>query len=188
MRGTSSSSWIEYHGAPLDFTTTAFCAMATIMQTRSLLRVSRAVSTFNCQPLACHNTRSRGFADVASTDDGKLPLKGYRVLDLTRVLAGVCMTPDLLCRALKFFNSPIVHKFLEILGMLLLPRLRNSALAADVIRAEVIKVEHPERGDDTRAWGPPYAKYVDGTRREGPGESAYFLSVRHFYFIEQKHS
>ncbi|KAE8550837.1 hypothetical protein TMatcc_008900 [Talaromyces marneffei ATCC 18224] len=41
--------------------------------------------------------------------------------------------------------------------------------------ADIIKVEHPERGDDTRAWGPPFAEYKDG--REGPGESAYYLSV-----------
>ncbi|MEW6636598.1 MAG: CoA transferase [Actinomycetota bacterium] len=34
--------------------------------------------------------------------------------------------------------------------------------------ADVIKVEHPERGDDTRHWGPPFA---------GEGEAAYFLSV-----------
>ncbi|QUX21318.1 CoA transferase [Nocardiopsis sp. MT53] len=33
--------------------------------------------------------------------------------------------------------------------------------------AEVIKVEQPGRGDDTRAWGPPWAG----------GEAAYFLSV-----------
>jgi crotonobetainyl-CoA:carnitine CoA-transferase CaiB-like acyl-CoA transferase len=33
--------------------------------------------------------------------------------------------------------------------------------------ADVIKVEHPERGDDTRHWGPPFTG----------GESAYFLSV-----------
>ena len=37
--------------------------------------------------------------------------------------------------------------------------------------ADVIKVEHPERGDDTRHWGPPFA---GGEER---GESAYFLSV-----------
>ena len=33
--------------------------------------------------------------------------------------------------------------------------------------ADVLKIEHPERGDDTRHWGPPFAG----------GESAYFLSV-----------
>ncbi|PGH06558.1 hypothetical protein AJ79_06497 [Helicocarpus griseus UAMH5409] len=42
--------------------------------------------------------------------------------------------------------------------------------------AEIIKVEHPTRGDDTRAWGPPFAKYKEGTK-EGPGESAYYLAV-----------
>lgn len=43
--------------------------------------------------------------------------------------------------------------------------------------AEVIKVEHPTRGDDTRAWGPPYAPYTEQSGKEGHGESAYFLSV-----------
>jgi len=37
--------------------------------------------------------------------------------------------------------------------------------------ADVLKVEHPERGDDTRHWGPPFAG------GEESGESAYFLSV-----------
>ncbi|KAI9370197.1 CoA-transferase family III domain-containing protein [Aspergillus egyptiacus] len=43
--------------------------------------------------------------------------------------------------------------------------------------ADVIKVEHPVRGDDTRAWGPPYAKTKDGVQQKGPGESAYYLAV-----------
>jgi len=49
------------------------------------------------------------------------------------------------------------------------------------IRAEVIKIEHPTKGDDTRHWGPPYAKYIEGSGKEGTGESAYFLAVRNLH-------
>ena len=41
----------------------------------------------------------------------------------------------------------------------------------------MIKIEHPTRGDDTRAWGPPYATYTSESKKEGPGEAAYYLSV-----------
>ena len=58
------------------------------------------------------------------------PLAGFRVLDLSRILAG-----------------PFCAMTLGDLG------------------AEVIKVERPGSGDDTRAWGPPFAG----------GESAYYL-------------
>jgi crotonobetainyl-CoA:carnitine CoA-transferase CaiB-like acyl-CoA transferase len=39
--------------------------------------------------------------------------------------------------------------------------------------AEVIKIERPGSGDDTRGWGPPYLAAEDGS---ATGESAYFLS------------
>ena len=60
------------------------------------------------------------------------PLKGIRVLDLSRILAG-----------------PYCSMLLADMG------------------AEVIKVERPVKGDDTRAFGPPFIE----------GESAYFLSI-----------
>ncbi|NNM01718.1 MAG: CoA transferase [Gammaproteobacteria bacterium] len=38
--------------------------------------------------------------------------------------------------------------------------------------AEVIKIENPRGGDDTRSWGPPFMAGVDG---QATGESAYYL-------------
>jgi crotonobetainyl-CoA:carnitine CoA-transferase CaiB-like acyl-CoA transferase len=37
--------------------------------------------------------------------------------------------------------------------------------------ADVIKVEHPRSGDDTRGWGPPFVTEADGTS----GDAAYYL-------------
>jgi formyl-CoA transferase len=64
--------------------------------------------------------------------EGKLPLAGVRVVDLTRVMTG-----------------PYCTMMLADMG------------------AEVIKVEQPGKGDDTRAWGPPFSA----------GEANYYLSV-----------
>ncbi len=40
--------------------------------------------------------------------------------------------------------------------------------------ADIIKVEHPGSGDDTRNWGPPFLEHLDGSDSH---ESAYYLSV-----------
>jgi len=64
------------------------------------------------------------------------PLTGFRVLDLSRILAG-----------------PWASQMLADLG------------------AEVIKIERPGNGDDTRGWGPPYMPDQSG---DATGEAAYF--------------
>lgn len=66
-------------------------------------------------------------------------LTGFRVLDLSRILAG-----------------PWCSQILADLG------------------AEVIKVERPQAGDDTRIWGPPWLKDNQG---QNTRESAYYLSA-----------
>jgi crotonobetainyl-CoA:carnitine CoA-transferase CaiB-like acyl-CoA transferase len=40
--------------------------------------------------------------------------------------------------------------------------------------ADVIKIERPNVGDDTRKWGPPFIKGADG---KDTGESAYYLAI-----------
>ena len=67
------------------------------------------------------------------------PLKGVRVFDMSRILAGPSAT--------------------QILGDL---------------GAEIIKIEKPGVGDDTRQWGPPFLKDKDG---QDTAESSYYLSA-----------
>ena len=65
------------------------------------------------------------------------PLAGYKVLDMSRILAG-----------------PWAGQLLADLG------------------ADVIKIERPKCGDDTRSWGPPYLKDREGNDTE---DAAYFF-------------
>jgi crotonobetainyl-CoA:carnitine CoA-transferase CaiB-like acyl-CoA transferase len=70
--------------------------------------------------------------DKRENPSGAPPLKGIRVIDLTRIIAG-----------------PYCAMVLGDLG------------------AEVIKIEQPKTGDESRAWGPPWVKEV----------SAYFIAI-----------
>src|SRR3984885_489370 len=48
----------------------------------------------------------------------------------------------------------------------------HAAMMLGDLGAEVLKVEHPDGGDDTRGWGPPFVEPDQGDR-----ESTYFLST-----------
>ncbi|WP_105104251.1 CaiB/BaiF CoA transferase family protein [Microbulbifer pacificus] len=66
--------------------------------------------------------------------------------------------------------GPLAH-----LKVLDLSRILAGPWAGQVLAdfgAEVIKVERPQKGDDTRHWGPPYLKNEVG---ENTGEAAYYL-------------
>ncbi len=69
--------------------------------------------------------------------DNTGPLKGLKILDMSRILAG-----------------PYATQLLGDMG------------------ADVIKVERPVVGDDTRAWGPPYVTTAEG---KVTSESAYYM-------------
>jgi crotonobetainyl-CoA:carnitine CoA-transferase CaiB-like acyl-CoA transferase len=69
-------------------------------------------------------------------------------------------------------NAPLSHiKVLELSRILAGPW--AGQMLAD-LGAEVIKVEKPVTGDDTRHWGPPYLQDKEGADTQ---ESAYFLSA-----------
>jgi crotonobetainyl-CoA:carnitine CoA-transferase CaiB-like acyl-CoA transferase len=69
-------------------------------------------------------------------------------------------------------NGPLTHIRVLDLGRIMAAPWATQILAD--LGADVIKIERPGAGDDTRAWGPPFL----GDREGNPtGESGYFLSV-----------
>ena len=82
--------------------------------------------------------------------------------------------------------SPLSHiRVLELSRILAGPW--AGQMLAD-LGAEVIKVEKPIQGDDTRHWGPPY---LNNTQNESPEVSAYFLSAnrgKHSITVDIRHS
>jgi crotonobetainyl-CoA:carnitine CoA-transferase CaiB-like acyl-CoA transferase len=69
-------------------------------------------------------------------------------------------------------NGPLSHvKVLDLSRILAAPW--ASQILAD-LGAEVIKVERPGAGDDTRTWGPPFLKDADGHDTK---EAGYYLAV-----------
>ena len=69
-------------------------------------------------------------------------------------------------------NGPLTHIRVLDLGRIMAAPWATQILAD--LGADVIKIERPGAGDDTRAWGPPFLKDRDGN---ATAESGYFLSV-----------
>ena len=69
-------------------------------------------------------------------------------------------------------NGPLTHIRVLDLGRIMAAPWATQILAD--LGADVIKIERPGAGDDTRAWGPPFLNDRDGN---ATGESGYFLSV-----------
>jgi crotonobetainyl-CoA:carnitine CoA-transferase CaiB-like acyl-CoA transferase len=69
-------------------------------------------------------------------------------------------------------NGPLTHIRVLDLGRIMAAPWATQILAD--LGADVIKIERPGAGDDTRAWGPPFLKDRAGN---ATGESGYFLSV-----------
>lgn len=68
--------------------------------------------------------------------------------------------------------GPLEHVRVLDLGRIMAAPWATQILAD--LGADVIKIERPGAGDDTRAWGPPFLKAADGTLTR---EAGYFLSV-----------
>jgi crotonobetainyl-CoA:carnitine CoA-transferase CaiB-like acyl-CoA transferase len=75
-----------------------------------------------------------------------------------------------------FMTVPLKPTALSGLRILDLSRILAGPTATQLLAdlgAEVIKIEKPESGDDTRGWGPPFLKDTEGRETR---ESAYYLS------------
>jgi crotonobetainyl-CoA:carnitine CoA-transferase CaiB-like acyl-CoA transferase len=68
--------------------------------------------------------------------------------------------------------EPLAHIRVLDLGRIMAAPWATQMLAD--LGADVIKIERPGSGDDTRSWGPPFLRDVDGNLT---GESGYYLSV-----------
>ena len=101
---------------------------------RTLIGLTRRLShRTRLNGLACSHCQGFATAAVTTADSATLPLAGIRVLDMTRVLAGVCVARKIICVCSLTIRKAILHSntWRPRVGIVKFSRMNPSGLLRD---------------------------------------------------------